>query len=248
MHGSSGDTQEEAIQNVKNEIAWVANLLGKVVAQADESSQVNNFPKEEFLRGIDVIAPNEQVLLASVIVNSYRSGAETFLSAYALTSINSQSESRTTYLAEKSIVSMGDIKAKTESYSDNLRYLNSKGILTPKLFGVKDGSIYQEYITGAESASSVIDRLNKGEVTPDEAHSIIEQLAKAAKILDSEGYLVLGNFYHNFIYSKGLFYFIDGGFDLGSRGSSSSKQSLNTLLGSIKDVSLREYAESVYKA
>ncbi len=243
VHGSSGDTDDEARQNVKNEVAWVRNMLQNLLNQVDTTNE-SAYPQEDLLREMSLVKSEEEILLASVLA---RSDEETMVRVFALTTRNSQGETRTTYIAEKE-VGEGDIGTEIMSYARGLAFLESKGLATPTFYGINGNIIYHEYLTGSLSSEEVLEKLNRGDLSPEETSSVVAKLAKIAQVLDTTGSNFKGEFLRNLIYSQAQFYFTDGRLDLETQGNSRNEKSLNLLLSLLRDEGLKTLAKNTYYA
>ena len=83
VHGSSGDTTEERVANVRLESDWLLDQLRQMKQSIDETEIDSQFIGDEELKELGVITEGERIVLLKRLFPFKRAGAESFLSAYS---------------------------------------------------------------------------------------------------------------------------------------------------------------------
>ncbi len=245
VHGSSGNTSEEKITNVKKESEWLKN---KLVCMRDQSDKLeNHFLTEDVLREINAFNPLDTVLMTNRLFSFRRLGGESFLAAYAITSQDQEGIIHTRYIAQKAIVSVGGSESRAKERVERMLFFRDKGIKTPFFYGLKGADIFEEYILNAQSAQTAIALIKSDTASQEVRLQLLSQLTHIASVLDAYGFVPVGSFWNNMIYNGKDFYLVDTGFDLGSPYIASPNNcSKKQLLKEFSNQSFRELIEKLY--
>ncbi len=212
VHGSSGDTKVEKINNVKLETEWLKKRL-----EALRSRNLNLVMpvSEATLREVNVLRQEEMLLALKRIMEFTQLGAETFLTAYSVVTQDESGNVKIQHVAQKAVVSMGNSELHARQMWNRLKLLQGLGIITPKIYGIKGADIFEEYIANAKSYEELVTIINSNS-TPGSVRSyLMQRLTDIANILDSQGFQPVGKFWTNLLFDGKEIYFVDTGSDLG---------------------------------
>lgn len=221
VHGSSGDTHEERINNVRVETEWLKKQVEKTIEAISAARNDKNFIREEELRELGIICESERMILTKRLFDFKRVGAESFLSAYHVVIEDDENNVSSKFIAQKAITTMGSIDQKSKDIFNRLRCLKREGVKTPHLYGVKNGIIFMEYILDVQDSQVGIEIIKSPETPSETKETLVDELVRIAYTLDKLGFKPI-SFIRDLIFDGKSFILVDGGFDLGPSDSNSS--------------------------
>lgn len=221
-HGS------DSIDSVKRELDVLKSIVADLSTHATEIK--SSFPSESLIRRLGIIDQSEEVLTIERVFDSGR-GSESWIYGFKLLTRSEDGQIQIKYFKEKNMISLGgDLKEKAIREYERAQELKALGIKTPRVYGVKGASVYEEFIQN-DTTSQILESIRKGHVTDAFVRQNLDQLIEIATALDVNGYNTL-NFISDLLFDNESesFLYIDFGTDLGEKGNIPSQSSLNILL------------------
>lgn len=243
VHGSSGDTHDEKVDNVTKETIWLRKKIKSVYEELIHVSQ-NQELAEEFIRDTGIISNTEQIISVIKMSEFIRSGSESYFRYHRIIFQDQDGKIGSRLVAQKAIVSLSGIEDRVRVRIERLKLLREQGIKTPKLYGVKGADIFEEYISGERPVAEAIAIIKSSDSPRDVRINLLSQLVKIARVLDDNGFIPVDPFYDNLIFDGKDFYFVDTGHDLG--GPNPLKKNLisfEQLSKQLKNMDLKEFGE-----
>lgn len=220
-HGS--DSKE----SVKKEIGVLRNIISNIDNQVSETSR--QFPSSETLLSLGFIENGDYtVSIKRVFDSGMRS--ESWIYGYSINYIDKKGNIHTKFLKEKNIISMaGGLREKAERQAARIRQLELIDIKTPRLYGVREATIYQEFIP-LDTTGDVFVGMQKTLSLDERTKNLLDQLIDIGYSLDRNGFNPL-NFLNDLIFDNqiGQFLYMDTGSDLGDFTGIPTKSCLKTL-------------------
>jgi hypothetical protein len=179
-----------------------------------------------------------------------RMGSESFYAVEKVTFLQGGKQGER-FIAQKANISIGsdpELRAKEEA--ERLRTLQNAGVPVPKIYMVYKGTIYRDFIP-QDDMRTVRDILSRSHLRQEEtaaAQEWAKQLSHIAYTVDNLGFTplsFLGDMVHD--PTADQFWYIDGGFDLGSASRRAAGNAYSALAGHFRNPSLRSILDTVYR-
>lgn len=244
VHGASRGPENDPTKNVRKEAEWLKSKLENLL----EQSQPEHFPTENLLKKMRVLDEEDQLILMTLL-KPKRAGDDVYLTAYKIIFENEAGEIASKKLAQKSIVTFsGALEAIAQGRFQRLKLLETLGVSTPKVYGIKGANIYEQYIEGERPVEEVFRLLKSSETSEATRLHLLNQLVRMAAVFDKWGFVPTGEFYKSCVFDGKNIYYVDTGFELGHpRPDAPNKISKKHLLERLRRIGLEHVASELYR-
>lgn len=203
VHGS------DSVGEVKREVGVLGEILTDIAELSERNSK--SFPKEKTFKDLHILPEGSRLVSIKTIYQS--SGLEGMTYGYGVSFIDKKGGINKICIKEKNIETESEYeKSVAEKQAERGRFLETLGVPVPKIYGVRDDSLFQDFIEN-NGLTEEIEKIMKGHAW--ESRESLDQLIFIANVLDDWKLKSIG-FVRDMVYDKKQrkFLYVDYGFEL----------------------------------